>query len=224
MFSALKLFFSGILGSIVRAASSALEWVLSDWRHGPLVFFGFGLLAHVFFIDPGLRSDLADLAEARDIALERADAERQARLRTILNYEQAARRAKAEADANAARVRAEQNAITRETIDDYESRLADARARAERLRAQFARTAAGDPGGARATDLPGSGQSAARAAGASEDPGLPAARDGCPAGFACLTLAEALIATEQAVQLDALIAWTELQAAIGFTPEAGRAQ
>jgi hypothetical protein len=117
---------------------------------------------------------------------------------TVADTRAAAERARAADVANAARVAAEQRLINERTADDYEKRLAAARAAAERLR--VAAEAAADPG----------------IGGSPRVPGLPAA----PAGFAQtpgqdrLPPSDALTATEQAIQLDELIKWVRRQAAI----------
>src|SRR5437763_1915450 len=81
---------------------------------------------------------------------------------------------------------AEQLSISERTANDFEARLADARVRAGRLR-QLA-TSATDSGGRRAAPVPG----------LSAAPGGPAQA----AGQDRLPPADALLATEQAIQLD----------------------
>ena len=119
--------------------------------------------------------------------------------RTVANYRAAADSARAADKANAERVKAQQHAITERIANDYETRLAAARAHAARL--QLA-------AGAAATD-PCAGRGA-------PVPGLPAARCGpAPAaGQDRLPAADALIATEQAIQLDELIRWVRRQHAV----------
>lgn len=89
-----------------------------------------------------------------------------------------------------------QAAISQEVSHDYQARIADVRARYERLLAQ----AKADPGRRRPADLPG----------------LPTAIGGSDAAPPenRLPPADALIATEQAIQLDSLITEIERQAAI----------
>lgn len=126
-------------------------------------------------------------------------AEASAHQKTAGSY-QAAALARADADArNIARVRAEQKAISERSLHDFQSRLADARAAADRLR-RGAVQAPADPGGAGSPSVPAAGAAAGRADGA-------AAQDGFP-------LADRLIATEQAIQLQALIDWIASQARI----------
>lgn len=126
---------------------------------------------------------------------------------TVESYSRAAEAAKRLASLRDQRVASEQAAITRRIVDDYEDRLADARARAERLRQQLA-----PAGGVRAgaDQLPATGTAAGRADEAAGAQGFPA-----DAGvLAELTIEERLVATEQAIQLDALIDWVEAQAAV----------
>ena len=117
---------------------------------------------------------------------------------TVADARAAADLARTAGQANAARVSTEQRAITERTTNDYEARLADARATAERLR--FASQAAADPGPGAATPVPGVPQSTRSPAESSDQNRLPD-RD-------------ALTATEQAIQLDELIKWVRAQAKV----------
>lgn len=119
---------------------------------------------------------------------------------TVANYRAATEQARAADKANAERVAAQQNAINERISDDYEKRLASARAAAAHLNAGGlrveARTAAADPGrggGAPVHGVPAAPGTDHQAAG--ED-----------------RLPDALIATEQAIQLDELIKWVKAQA------------
>ena len=124
-------------------------------------------------------------------------AEQSAFAATAANYRAAAEAARADDLANMQRVAAAQHAINQRTADDLEARLADARARADRLRLQPAAAAAD----------PGSGPSAAVSA-------IPASAGGAgqAAGQDGLPVPDALTATEQAIQLDELIKWVRKQA------------
>jgi hypothetical protein len=125
--------------------------------------------------------------------------------RTTAAYREAADTARAEDRANAARVTAEQQSINERTADDFEKRLAAARrAAADRLRGTAAAGAA-DPRSGGAAAVPGLSTAAVGAAEAAGDHGLPAA---------AVRADHALIATEQAIQLDELIAWVKRQAAV----------
>ena len=125
-------------------------------------------------------------------------AEQSAFARTVSAYRAAAEAARAADRAAAERVRAEQHAINERTVHDYEARLADARARARRL--QLTAPTDSDSCHGRAAPMPG----------------LPAAACGADqgAGQNGLPASDALLATEQALQLDALIGWVRNQAAI----------
>ena len=126
-------------------------------------------------------------------------AEQGARAQTIANYRAAAETARQQDLANAGRVAAAQRSISERTTNDLETRLADARARA--LRLQLAdRAPAAAPRGGGAAPVPASGPATSPAGGA-------AAKDGFP-------VADRLLATEQAIQLDELIKWVNAQAAV----------
>lgn len=118
---------------------------------------------------------------------------------TIANYRAAADAAQAADKANLARVTAEQRTITQRTEHDFEARLAAARTLAQRLRGQTASAA---------TD--------SRLGGAAPMPRLSASADGPDesAGEDGLPQSDRLIATEQAIQLDELIKWIRIQAAV----------
>jgi hypothetical protein len=118
---------------------------------------------------------------------------------TVANYRAAAGAARAADAANLRRVEAEQSQINERTADDYQARLAAARDRAEQLRVH-PQTAASDPGARRGTPVPGLPAAPGRAAQA--------------AGEDRLHDADALVATEQAIQLDELIKWVKRQAAV----------
>ena len=125
-------------------------------------------------------------------------AEQSARAVTIANYRAAAETARKLDLAHAGRVAAEQRAISERTEDALQARLADARARAQRLQLD-ARPAAARRGG-RAASVPAPAQTPGAA-------GRPAEKDGFP-------LADRLLATEQAIQLDELIKWVGAQSTI----------
>jgi hypothetical protein len=129
-------------------------------------------------------------------------AEQSALAGTVANYRAAAEQARAADLANASRVAAEQSEISERTANDYEARLAAARAVAGRLRSQTA-SAAADPGNRPGAPMPGLSAPAGRPAeGAGEDR---------------LSQSDSLTATEQAIQLDELIQWVKAQAAVDPT-------
>lgn len=116
---------------------------------------------------------------------------------TVSNYRAAAAAARS-ADETAARHLAdEQRAINERTEHEFEARLADVRARAERL--HFA-AAQADPSRGAATRMPGISDSSGGVDQATRENRL-SPRD-------------ALTATEQAIQLDELIGWVKAQAAL----------
>lgn len=125
--------------------------------------------------------------------------EQGAHRQTELDFRRAADAARAADRANADRVRREQAAINQEMANDLQIRLAGARARADRLRR---------PPPAASTDPRGRGSAPV--------PGVSAAPGG--AGQAAradrLSDSDALIATEQAIQLDELIKWVWRQAGV----------
>lgn len=126
-------------------------------------------------------------------------AEQLAFAKTTAAYREAADKARADDRANAARVAADQQSINEGTEHDFQNRLADARARADRLRQELTAGAA-DPGSGGAAPVPG----VSTAAGG---PHEAAGDDRLPSGLA-------LTATEQAIQLDELIQWVRRQAAV----------
>jgi len=117
---------------------------------------------------------------------------------TVADTRAAAEQARAADLANAARVAAEQRRINERTTDDFETRIATARADAQRLR--FQSQAAADPGSGRDASM---SRVPAAAGGAAQTAG----QDRLPPD-------DALIATEQAIQLDELIKWVRAQAAV----------
>lgn len=129
-----------------------------------------------------------------------SSAERSAHQKTISNFETASEQARRRDAENALRVHEEQDAITKEIVDDYEAELGRARARVEQLRANATdRTVAGSGNAPIVPGIPNATEDAAEAANQNR-----------------LPVADALIATEQALQLDALIRWVEAQAGVGF--------
>lgn len=126
-------------------------------------------------------------------------AEQATAAQTLANYRAAAAAARAADAANIQRVTTEQSAINQRSSDDFEARISDARARAGRLQQQAAAAEAHSGSGGAA---PMSGLSA----GAQATAGT--------AGQDRLPLADRLTATEQALQLDALIKWVNAQSSV----------
>jgi len=122
---------------------------------------------------------------------------------TVANYRAAAAEAAASDQANFRRVAAEQAAITERTANDFEARLAAARADAQRLRID----AQADSGAGRNTSMPGLSDAARGSPQAAVQDRLPAS--------------DALTASEQAIQLDELIKWIHSQSKVDNNPPAG---
>lgn len=122
---------------------------------------------------------------------------------TVAAVRAAAERAAQSDRVNAARVRAEQDKISERIDDVLQTRLADARARARRLREPT--PAAAPRRASRGPPLPGLSQ--------------PAADASPSAGADRLSDSERLLATEQAIQLDELIKWVQAQAAVEVASE-----
>jgi hypothetical protein len=118
---------------------------------------------------------------------------------TVANYRAAADAARAADRAAAERVAAAQRSINERTAHDYEARLAVARAHADQLR-RSAPGATTDPGRGGGTPMPRLSAASGRTAQAADQNRLPAP--------------DALIATEQAIQLDELIKWIKAQASV----------
>lgn len=213
MWLGLRLLASGAADWVLRGLSAVGKWLLADWRNLAAAGFSLALAWTLIITVPNLRADLAaseKLVEATQLA----------HLGTISNFIDASAEAQRQAEANAARVKAEQEEITDATLADLRSDHAALRLRFERLRA---RGAAGDPGRADPADLPGTGQAPNRAAGAAGDQDLLAAGDLtpqplCPAQFVCLTIDQAEQASIDAHNHDRLIDWVLGQFAVRFTP------
>ena len=119
---------------------------------------------------------------------------------TVANARAAADAARTADKANAHRVAAEQGVINERIMDDFETRLAHARARAANPpagRLRLDAKGATDTGAGRSSAVPGLSPSAGGPAQASGEDRLP--------------VGDALTATEQAIQLDELIKWVRRQ-------------
>ena len=121
---------------------------------------------------------------------------------TVANYRAAADQARAADQANAVRVAAEQRTVNERTDHDFATRLAAAHAAAQRL--YVGSQAAADPGARASASVPGL---SAPARGPAQAPGEDRLSD-----------ADALTATDQAIQLDELIKWIKAQAAVDNNP------
>ena len=125
-------------------------------------------------------------------------AERAAHAQTVANFKKAQADAEAVQAHNLARVAKAQKDVTDETLDDYNRRVADLRERYKRLLAQGNRSAPLDAQMSTVSDTAATVNAAAQ-------------QDG-------LSASDALIASEQALQLDALITWVERQAKVENSP------
>lgn len=136
------------------------------------------------------------------------DAEKKAHKQTKTDYRAAQAKAAELERQRLARVRRQQQEISDAIEADYTARLADARARAERLRQELrARDAAGGSRGP--VEVPGLSVARRGNAAATADPRLPS-----PDRTEAEQLERDLVATEQALQLNALIDWILKQSAI----------
>lgn len=207
---ALKLL--GIAGALKRAAGRLLGWLFERPSRLVAAVLLVALAAHFLVIDPGLRRDRDVARGAVQILAQRAVAEKRAHQQTKAVYRAAQLEAARLERARLERVTAQQQEITDEVVTDYRRRLADARGRAEQLRGELAR--AGEPaaGAGGTVHLPAAGDAAGGA-------DAPAGHSGFPEPTASGYLRPEeidwrLTATEQALQLDALITWVERQARV----------
>ena len=117
---------------------------------------------------------------------------------TVAQYRAVADQARAADEANLNRVAVDQAAINQRTANEFEARLAAARADARRLRLQS--EAAADSGARRSASMPGLSAAPGGAAQGAGQNGLP--------------LTDCQIATGQAIQLDELVKWIRQQHAV----------
>lgn len=215
MWTAVGLFASGALQRGLKGLSAALEWLLSDPRNIPLLICAAMWGAHALLIVPARDRDIAALEAS-------LTAEQAAHLGTVNAFLAASAQAEREAEANALRVRTEQENITDATLALLAADHAVLGARFDRLRARNA--AAVDPRHAATADLPGTSDAPGRAAATAPDHDLrPAgelgAQPACPIGLVCLTIDEAEAASQDALRHNRLIDWVYGQSAVRFTPE-----
>lgn len=192
----------GLGNLIARFARGIFDWVTSDWRNGPLLMLGILALGHIFVIDPNLR-------EQRDKVIGERNTERTAHQKTKTDYREAQAEAARQEQKRIERVKAEQQEITDAVEEDYRRQLAGLHARAERLREEL-RAGAGAAGASGSGEMPGLSTATGRTAEAAGDRGFSAPFGRSPAE----QLERDVIASEQAIQLNALIDWLLAQAAI----------
>ncbi|CAD7335135.1 hypothetical protein FIM10_01765 [Sphingomonadales bacterium 56] len=159
------------------------------------------LVAAVIIFALNARLDLRTIE--RDNARDQAAAEAKAHAQTVANFRAASAAAKLAADRNVERVKADQAAITKGSVDDYKARLADVDARYERVRAQLA--ARTDLGGSDLAPMSIASAATCRAYGGGSCDDL---------------LAKLRIAERQAWNLIALRKWVRDQTAVPFNPAA----
>lgn len=141
----------------------------------------------------------------RDAARAETKAQAEANAETVRRYRAASQLAMDEARRNVVRITAEQAAITKGTVDDYQKRLAAVDARYERVRAQIATR----------TDL--------RSADAAPVSLVSEATCRTYGGGDCnALLAKLMIAERQAANLVALRQWARDQAMVVIEPEGDR--
>lgn len=143
----------------------------------------------------------------RDKWQTRAIAEEQAHKQTVANYRAASEEAQRQAQANVARVKADQAAITERTVNDYQARLAAVDARYDIVRRQIATQAhlsSSDP-----APMSIAADATCRAYAGTDCDGL---------------LAKLAIAERQAWNLVALREWVEDQGMVKVEPEQTRLQ
>jgi len=216
--AAIKLLGSGVLETVLKGLSKALEWLLADWRNMAITGLGAMLGWALLVTLPARDRTIAETAQVlTDTQL--------AHIGTIANFMDASEQAQRDAEINAERVRTEQEAITDAKVSLYRGDLAALDQRFDRLRARYA--AAGNPGGGDPARLPSLPAAPGRTGGAAPDHNLRAAGEltaqpACPIGLVCMTIDEAKAASEDAHRHNRLIDWVLAQSAIRFTTEEPR--
>lgn len=200
----------GLGRMVARVLRALFEWVISDWRHAAITMLGAICAVQLIWIEPALRDRIADRTFERDTARQERNDERAAHRKTKTEYRDAQAEAARLEQKRIERVKAEQQEITDAVEADYRRQLAGLHARAEQLRGQILRTGAGAAGAGRGIEMPGLSTASGRTAEAAGDRGFPA-----PFGrSAAEQLERDVIASEQAIQLNALIDWLLKQNAI----------
>ncbi len=209
MSGALSLFLK-LAGWLRKPFKAALAWVFSDWRNILMLALAIGLANQAFRVAPRLRDDIAALTEQRN-----------AKQGTIDNLRAEARQAEIRQRGNLVRVAAANDAINRENVSALQSDLAGLRRRAELLSGQLReKAAAAHSRSADGAGVPGPVPARAGAAEAAGDKGLPGTVGNvCPVTLGEMTIERALIASEQAHQLDRLIDAAEAAARVKTSPE-----
>jgi len=194
---------------IARILRAVFDWVTSDWRHAAIAMLGGICAVYLFWVEPALQQRIANRTEERNTARQERDDERTAHQKTKTEYRTAQVEAARLEQKRIERVKAEQQEITDAVEADYRRQLAGLQLRAERLREEL-RAGAGAAGAGRGVAMPGLSPAAGGSAEAAGDRGLPAPFGRSAAG----QLERDVIASEQAIQLNALIDWLLAQNAI----------
>ncbi|MGB3793467.1 MAG: hypothetical protein WA978_12095 [Sphingopyxis granuli] len=165
---------------------------------------GSRLVARLWWVFPiaALLAWALILRAERDAVTADLAAEQNAHAATVASYKAATATARILDAQNKQLTERLQSEETRRISDAYDARIADARARAA-VAGLRTETAAADSGSRGGAPVPGISDPARGADGAA-----------CEAGLPALGTADALIATEQAIQLDALIDWVEAQSRV----------
>lgn len=203
----------GSAAALKRAAGRLLGWLFERPSRLVAAVLLVALAAHFLVIDPGLRRDRDVARGAVQILAQRAVAEKRAHQRTKAVYRAAQLEAARLERERHERVKAQQKEITDEVAADYRRRLADVRAGAEQLRDELVRAGERAAGAGGTLGVPAAGNAAAGADDTTGYPRLPAEQ-----------LERDIIATEQAIQLDALISWVERQAQVDVKTLGGDAE
>lgn len=185
------IFIPGLAAKAIEALSALLSLI----RTHPWPCAVIALCALSAWLWQGKRTALVE----RDRAGAESKANFDAHVRTIRNYRKAQNDAKGLEEKRLARVKTEQQGINTDASQSYARRLADLRARYERLRRDAAARAGSAPGG---QSVPGLSPAPGGTVEAPTDP-----------------LERELTCDTQAIQLDELITWIERQHRID--PNAG---
>lgn len=194
---------------IARILRAVFSWVTSDWRHAAIAMLGGICAVYLFWVEPAWQQRIADRTEERDTARQERDDERTAHQTTKTDYRNAQIEAARLQQKRVARVKAEQQEITDAVEADYRRQLAGLQLRAERLHEEL-RAGTGVGGAGRNIAMPGLSPPAGGSAEAAGDHGFPATFGRSESE----QLERDVIATEQAIQLNALIDWLLAQNAI----------
>ncbi len=212
--SAALAFFLKLAGGLWKPVKNALAWVFSDVRHAMIALLLFANAYDRWKSFPALRAEISSLT-AKGKACEG----------TVDNLRAEARQAEIRQQGNLVRVAAANDAINRENVSALQSDLAGLRRRAELLASNASgqlrdRAAATHSRSADGAGVPGPVPARAGADEAAGDQGLSGTTGSvCPIAPGAMSIERALIASEQAHQLDRLIDAVEAAARVKTSPE-----